>query len=87
MAKREPLAGWAPTPNGRYHVLVHNGLELWVTDEGYEVDVSGREDGEASDRGAAQLAAEDAARALVADMAKALGGTVAWSTEGEPTDV
>jgi hypothetical protein len=35
-----------------------------------------------ADTWTARLAAEDAARALVADMAAALGGTVAWPAEG-----
>lgn len=81
VAEREPLSGWDPTPNGRYHVMTFGMVEMWVTDEGYEVDMSGTSDGKADGRTSAQLAAENAARAMVADMAKALGGSVTWATD------
>lgn len=97
MTKREPLPGWgisytkfAEMDAGILHLSVdtqepnkhlpkesQRAARWWIEYEGSWSEAW-------STLGSAQLAAEDAARALVADMAAALGGTVAWPTEAPP---
>lgn len=81
---REPLPGWEPRrPSGSLIVtgditlIADSDGEWWIDSE--MEDAFGH-----SPNGmvATMLAAEDAARAMVADMAKALGGSVTWATEG-----
>lgn len=82
---REPLSGWKGTPNGRYLYMDRYGVELWAQGDGYEVTLDGVAGDIAHPGVSPQIAAEDAARAMVADMAKALGGSVTWG-ESEGSD-
>ena len=95
MGSREPLPGWVERDSIQssereldcgpccawvepdWRTPYEWGVSV-VTDDGAEPVVTGKAD----NRRAAQLAAEDAARAMVADMATALGGSVTWATEG-----
>ncbi len=78
---REPLSGWTKRRYGPGMTLAVGVADLIAhIDEWYaEVEMLY---GYESELAAAQLAAEDAARAMVADMATALGGSVTWATEG-----
>lgn len=94
MAKREPCAGWREGDDiesselelvaGRYCAWVDPDALVyrWGVSVDLEYSKECLRHGVASDCVRAQLAAEDAARALAADMAAALGGSVAWATEG-----
>lgn len=81
---REPLLGWTFGELPAHPAAMV--LSVNPTDDGspteWAVDgqycYSGYADGEAG----ARIAAENAARAMVADMAAALGGSVTWATEG-----
>ena len=85
MADRAPLAGWRRQSDALS--TIEYGDELWASV--YRSPVAGAfiwyasvdpkiRRGEINNVVAAKLAAEDAARALVADMAAALGGRVVW---------
>ena len=88
MGSREPLSGWVE--------LWHRGKNLKQGGVTLEVSRDGYWKARANNNGprgvllravpptalTAQLAAEDAARAMVADMAAALGGSVTWAAEG-----
>ena len=93
MGNREPLAGWTwenevtrILPTGQmatFKVFIsrENGNAWW---ECHEYGGPWPYDDRQFDRtDAAQIAAEDAARALVADMAAALGGSVTWADAQE----
>ena len=84
---REPLPGWIDISHS--HSVLGHLIE--VTPSPYapsEANVGIRPTGGATVRflapnvNAAKIAAEAAARAMVADMAAALGGSVTWATEG-----
>ena len=92
MADRAPLAGWRRQSDALS--TIEYGDELWASV--YRHPVTGAfiwyasvdpkiRRGEINDVVAAKLAAENAARALVADMAAALGGRVVWN-ESEVSD-
>lgn len=80
--KREPLPGWSQgflegmpeTIGACLGFPRDSGKTQWFVELAY-THVSG-------ESASPQLAAEDAARAMVADMAAALGGSVTWPTEG-----
>ncbi len=78
---REPLPGWRDEYGrwrnelGKMAIVADAEGEWYVECDGVYGCV-----GNSTVR--AQLAAEDAARAMVADMATALGGSVTWATEG-----
>ena len=87
---RKPLPGWMRA--GGYFILgtVKAGTIAYACN-GAEPGYTGRMTlgvGEnrvwADDLRSAQLAAEDAARALAADIVAALGGTVAWPESEAP---
>lgn len=91
---REPLSGWRGD-DGVVSVWYAKQVRLCVSPNAdanpvlWGVDVFGYQGGmtcvaggEEPTRLAAQIAAEDAARAMVADMAAALGGSVTWPTDG-----
>lgn len=90
MGSREPLAGWMRV--GQYIILgtarvatmayVCNGSLPGWTGRVLIGDGENRIGGDSLH--AAQLAAEDAARALVAEMAAALGGSVTWGGDDDP---
>lgn len=79
MAERAPLAGWAWAPWCRQHFVKEGELELWANESGHwSIEIVSDRSGTADDPIAARIAAEDAARAMVAEMAAALGGRVMW---------
>ena len=92
---REPLSGWRGDEPGKPEVWWHPPLRLSVNPHASPVPWGGAWfgadgagmvwlpfGGDAETVRDAQLAAEDAARAMVADMAAALGGSVTWAAEG-----
>lgn len=84
MADRAPLAGWVEIafPRENFVQLESSPLGLLAWDSGvWRAKVLTRDGGAgvAPTRRTAQLAAEDTARAMVADMAAALGGRVTWN--------
>ena len=84
MAMREPLPGWTGPVYGRVD-LKRSCVNIYAWYDGewqVRIDNRWRCDRLADDLPSAQLAAEDAARAMVADMAAALGGRVTWAKEG-----
>ena len=96
MGNREPLAGWTwenevtrILPTGQmatFKVFIsrENGNAWW---ECHEYGGPWPYDDRQFDRtDAAQIAAEDAARALVAEMAAALGGSVTWADAQEVSE-
>lgn len=85
MGSREPLAGWYTRIGWKHHVMIHDGVELFADHSGWDVVAAAELNGHEAGLVPAQLAAEDAARALVAEMAAALGGRVAWN-ESEGSD-
>lgn len=84
MAKRKPSSEWMRMPEGhRQARLGCVTLSAWPS--GYWRTRGQWPDAKRSTQAgivSAQFAAEDAARAMVADMAAALGGSVTWPTEG-----
>jgi hypothetical protein len=81
---REPLPGWMRMPDGHGKVCI-GCVTLSAWPSGYWRTRGQWPDAKRSptpDLRSAQLAAEDAARAIVSDMAAALGGSVTWPTEG-----
>ena len=86
-AMREPLPGTHVTVHGRGE-LRGGGVSLHAWPDGvWQARTNGPRPARvgADDLPSAQLAAEDAARAMVADMAAALGGSVTWN-ESEASD-
>ena len=98
MADRAPLAGWRATAWDANRLYAWFGIVMARIDgdlaDGFVWNLmacSGVSDlpvgaGVEQSLGAAQLAAEDAARALVADMAAALGGSVTWADAQEVSE-
>lgn len=88
MAERKPLAGWddCELPAHRDAMV----LSVEPTDDGspieWGIDGSYWDHGWAGGDAEARIAAEDAARAMVAEMAAALGGSVTWADAQEDTD-
>lgn len=98
MDERKPLAGWRNTfflgggqvlRAGPYlHCGISNPLFPPESVTSWSVGVEAATGsvnlalGRCMSHDAARFAAEDAARALVADMAAALGGRVVWDAEG-----
>lgn len=95
MAERKPLPGWRGNEPDKPEVWWHAPLRLSINPHVTPVSWGGAWfgadgfgmvwlpfGGGAASIIDAQLAAEDAARALVAEMAAALGGSVTWATEG-----
>lgn len=68
---RSPLPGWS------HHgaLLSPSTIQVINVDDWWRVSLIGSVSGEST---APRIAAEDAARAMVADMAAALGGSVTW---------
>lgn len=94
MAERKPLAGWVDCELPAHPSAMTLSVEPtdnpddpteWVVDGQYCVSarVPG---GTVAARIAACIAAEDAARALVAEMAAALGGSVTWGDAQEVSE-
>lgn len=84
MAERAPLPGWSRP--GDEDVFNVGPVDMGVTLHGYwYVDIEGGAHGQVKPGAPRRIAAEDAARALVADMAAALGGRVVWN-ESEGSD-
>ena len=85
MGSREPLPGWKPVYGEGWSILLvgrwpGQPLEIAAHMDGRYDLIPGRgPDETGGGLLAAKLAAEDAARALVAGMAAALGGTVTWN--------
>lgn len=83
---REPLPGW--TMDDDDAARIRGGVELLASKTRWMMIFRERSQtvsGHHLPPMEAQLAAEDAARAMVADMAAALGGSVTWATEGGAT--
>ena len=72
---RKPLAGW----DHRGVLCAPGCMQVCNVGEWWRVSLIGMVSGEST---APRIAAENAARAMVADMAAALGGGVTWATEG-----
>ena len=82
---RVPLPGWEARRHGG-GLFMDAGRFLLTADSNGEwgVDCEGADGSVSVSLAHVQLAAEDAARALVDEMAKALGGAVTWNeSEGE----
>lgn len=79
MSNRAPLPGWTASASGTLKSLTFAGIELWLQDRGYDVDITASVSGFVPDGCAPEIATEDAARALVAYMARSLGGSVVWA--------
>lgn len=84
MGSREPLPGWVKLWHGGLH-LKQGGVTLEVSRDGYwkaRANANGPRNviqrADSPNPTAAQLAAEDAARAMVDEMVAALGGSVTW---------
>lgn len=80
---RDPLPSWHVTVHGRGE-LRGGGVFLNAWPDGvWQARANGPRPARvgADDLLSAQLAAEGAARAMVADMAKALGGSVTWGAD------
>lgn len=83
MADRAPLPGWRTV--GVEDMLNVGPVDMGVTQHGYwYVDIEGGAHGQVRPGAPRRIAAEDAARALVSEMAAALGGRVVWE-ESEVT--
>ncbi len=76
---RKPLPGWEARRHGG-GLFFDAGRFRLIADSNGEWDVSceGADGAVSVSLAHVQFAAEDAARAMVADMAKALGGSVTW---------
>lgn len=84
MGSREPLPNWKPVHGDGWSLLrvgrwPGQPLEIAAHMDGRYDLLPGRgPDETGGGLRTARIAAEDAARAMVADMAKALGGSVTW---------
>lgn len=84
MAERKPLAGWRAV--GVEDMFNVGPVDMGVTQHGYwYVDIESGLHGQVRPGAPRCIAAEDAARAMVAEMAAALGGRVVWE-ESEGSD-
>ncbi len=79
MDNRAPLPGWTVSASGRYKALTIGGIGLLALADSYDVDITASVSGVVPAGHSPEIATEDAARALVADMARSLGGSVVWA--------
>ena len=82
MAERAPLPGWGEFPDGGAALPCPIGMTVAAGfgDSSYwQLTVTIHRQGHNDNP---RIAAEDAARAMVAEMAAALGGRVVWDAEG-----
>lgn len=86
MADRAPLAGWALASWNRQSYMKVGGMELWAAVSHWSIEITADRGGASDSLAAAKLAAEDAARAMVAEMAAALGGSVTWADAQEVSE-